>query len=192
MARNDEQDPELERDLRGHFTSNGGRPPRSRRPVVPIGRPSWGAGRPLQSLEIGWQAHPPEGDLLEPCRRRGTVAAAALVATISVWSATDGFSGGGQPSENFQGSSENFVVVTREVEVMEKEVTVVVTQPTMVLEREVTRVVEMQAEVMERVITATPAPPRGVLGPRSERGPQGEQGVMGDQGPRRWTLRGAS
>ncbi len=183
MARNDEQDPELERDLRGHFTSNGDdlRAPGDlwSRLEGRLGE----QGDPFSLSKLGGKLIPQRGTFWNPAVAGGTVAAAALVATISVWSATDGFSGGGQPSENFQGSSENFVVVTREVEVMEKEVTVVVTQPTMVLEREVTRVVEMQAEVMERVITATPAPPRGVLGPRSERGPQGEQGVMGDQGP---------
>ena len=183
MARNDEQDPELERDLRGHFTSNGDdlRAPGDlwSRLEGRLGE----QGDPFSLSKLGGKLIPQRGTFWNPAVAGGTVAAAALVATISVWSATDGFSGGGQPSENFQGSSENFVVVTREVEVMEKEVTVVVTQATMVLEREVTRVVEMQAEVMERVITATPAPPRGVLGPRSERGPQGEQGVMGDQGP---------
>ncbi len=182
MACNDDQDPELERDLRRHFMNSGDD---LRAPGDLWSRLEGRLGEqrdPFSLSKLGGKLIPQRGTFWNPAVAGGTVAAAALVATISVWSATDGFSGGGQPSENFQGFSENFVVVTREVEVMEKEVTVVVTQRAMVLEREVTRVVEMQAEVMERVITATPAPQRGVLGPRNERGPQGEQGVMGDQG----------
>ena len=189
MARNDDQDPELERDLRGHFTSSGDD---LRAPGDMWSRLEGRLGEqrdPFSLSKLGGKLIPQRGTFWNPAVAGGTVAAAALVATISVWSATDGFGGGGQPWENFEGSSENFVVVTREVEVMEREVTVVVAQPAELMEREVTRVVEMQAEVMERVITATPAPPRGVLGPRSERGPQGEQGLRGprgrpgDQGP---------
>ena len=183
MARNDDQDPKLERDLREHFTSSGDD---LRAPGDLWSRLEGRLGEqrdPFSLSKLGGRLIPQRGTFWNPAVAWGTVAAAALVATISVWSATDGFSGGGQPPDNFQGYSRNFVVVTQPAEVMEREVTVVVAQPAELMEREVTRVVEMEVEALEMVVTTTTAPPRGNQGMMGDEGPRGRTGRQGDQGP---------
>ncbi len=195
MARNDDQDPKLERDLRGHFTSSGDD---LRAPDDMWSRLEGRLGEqraPFSLSKLGGRLIPQRGTFWNPAVAGGTVAAVALVATISVWSATDGFSGGGQPPGrpillSRMGNTEVTTVVTRPAELMEREVTSVVMQPAEVMEREVTVVVQGEMSLMEKEISpVTSAAPWGVLGPRSEPGPQGDQGLRGprgrpgDQGP---------
>ncbi len=190
MARNDEQDPAMERDLRGYYRNleDDLRAPGDlwHRLESQLGEQR----DPFSLSALGGKLLPRKGAFWNPAVAGGTVAAVALVATVSVWSATDGFSGGGFSPETrdvivrevevtrMVTLNTEIMEVTREVEVIEREIEVtrIVAEPGEVKEKEVTAVVHG-----DRGITAVVAPTSvpqhaGIQGSQGEPGPQGSQG----------------
>ena len=163
MARNDDQNPGLERDLRDYFMNSGDD---LRAPDDMWSRLEGRLGEqkdPFSLSKLGGKLIPQRETFWNPAVAGGTVAAVALVATISLWPATDGSSGGGQ-------AGQREVVVTRAVRVMEVEITRAVEMPAETIiehEVEVTRMVEAEAMEMRPTVVV--------------QGIQGEQGIQGHQ-----------
>ncbi len=190
MARNEEQDPGLERELREYYSDQADdlRAPGDlwQRLESQLGEQK----DPFSLSAIGGKLLPRRGTFWNPTFAGGTVAAVALVATVSVWSATNGFGGEQDPSQSQSKVRTLFVtaevevtrIVTEPGEVMEVEATTVVVQEAM--DREVTAVVQ-EVQVVTRAVQAPTGVPQpdGIQGPQGIQGPGGSTGPMGDRGP---------
>ena len=111
MARDDSQDQEMERVLQGYFASErpGVRAPDDlwQRLESRLGEQS----DPSRLSAIGDKIFPRTGRLWSPVVATAGVAAVAVVATVSVWAATGGFSGG-EPQEELVSRGERGATAT--------------------------------------------------------------------------------